>query len=63
MNVVMTGGGSLVELQGTAEKRTFTREELDEVLNLAQGGIEQVIALQRKALLAEEGIAILGEGP
>jgi ribonuclease PH len=62
MNVVMTGSGKLVELQGTAEKRAFSREELEEVLNLAAGAIERVISLQRKVLMDEEGVAVLEEG-
>ncbi len=62
MNVVMTGAGKLVELQGTAEKRAFTRDELDEVLNLAQNGIERIVSLQRRFLNPEEGMATLGEG-
>jgi ribonuclease PH len=62
MNVVMTGGGAMVELQGTAEKRAFSRVELDAVLDLACKGIEQVTWLQNKALFAEDGIAVLGEG-
>jgi ribonuclease PH len=62
MNVVMTGSGNLVELQGTAEKRAFGREELDAVLDLAQKGIEQVVWLQNKALLAEDGTAVLEDG-
>ncbi len=62
MNVVMTGGGDLVELQGTAEKRAFSREELDAVLDLARQGIEQVVWLQNKALFAEDGTAVLEGG-
>jgi ribonuclease PH len=50
MNVVMTGSGGLVELQGTAEGKPFTRPELDRLLELAQGGIARLIALQRAAL-------------
>jgi ribonuclease PH len=50
MNVVMTGGGQFVEVQGTAEGETFTRKELDALLGLAQRGIGQLIAHQRKAL-------------
>ena len=61
MNVVMTGGGAMVELQGTAEKRAFSRAELDAVLDLAQGGIEQVAWLQNKALFAADGTAVMGE--
>ena len=62
MNVVMTGAGSIVELQGTAERRAFSREELDAVLDFARRGIEQVTWLQNKALFAADGVAVLGEG-
>jgi ribonuclease PH len=50
MNVVMTGAGSFVELQGTAEGETFARAELDQLLALAERGIRQLIAEQRRAL-------------
>jgi ribonuclease PH len=50
MNVVMTGADRFVEVQGTAEGRPFARGELDALLNLAQRGIGQLIALQREAL-------------
>jgi ribonuclease PH len=52
MNVVMTGGGGLVEVQGTAEGRPFTRPQLDAMVELAAAGIAQLIALQRTALQA-----------
>jgi ribonuclease PH len=52
MNVVMTGAGKFVEVQGTAEGAPFSRAELDAMLELAQGGIEELFALQRE-LLAE----------
>jgi ribonuclease PH len=52
MNVVMTGSGRFVEVQGTAEKMSFSRGELDELLALAEHGIEQLIEAQR-AVLAE----------
>jgi len=55
MNVVMTGGGRFVEVQGTAEGMPFTRERMDEMLALAGDGIKQLLAAQRKAL--EEGAA------
>ncbi len=51
MNVVMTGSGQFVEVQGTAEQEAFTRRELDELLDLATTGITQIHAAQR-ALLA-----------
>lgn len=50
MNVVMTGSGRFVEVQGTAEGHTFDRQELDALLNLAESGIRQLKSLQRKAL-------------
>lgn len=50
MNVVMTGSGGMVELQGTAEGAPFTRAELDALLTLAQAGIVEIVAAQRKAL-------------
>ncbi len=49
-NIVMTGGGEFVEIQGTAEGRTFTREQLDAQLDLALAGIERLTRLQRNAL-------------
>ena len=49
-NVVMTGAGELVEVQITAEKKPFTRTELDELLDLAAGGIADLISLQKDAL-------------
>jgi len=49
MNVVMTGDGLLVEVQATAEKDPFSRELLDELLDLAAGGIEELTAAQRDA--------------
>lgn len=50
MNVVMTGKGLFVEVQGTAEGAPFSREELDELLELAAGGIGRIHALQREYL-------------
>jgi len=50
LNVVMTGSGGLVEVQGTAEGETFDRTQLDQLLDLASAGIESLIAAQRKAL-------------
>jgi ribonuclease PH len=50
MNVVMTGSGGLVEVQGTAEGQPFSRAELDGMLELAEKGIRQLIAAQRAAL-------------
>jgi ribonuclease PH len=50
MNVVMTGAGGYVEVQGTAEGAPFTRRELDTLLELAEAGIGQLVAAQRAAL-------------
>ena len=50
MNVVMTGDGRLVEVQATAEQEPFTRERLDEMLDLAAVGIEQIAAAQEEAV-------------
>jgi ribonuclease PH len=50
MNVVMRGDGRLVEVQATAERNAFGRDELDRLLDLATGGIEQLVALQREAI-------------
>ncbi len=47
MNVVMTGGGRFVEVQGTAEGQAFTRDELDSLLRLAEAGIAEVVKRQR----------------
>lgn len=46
MNVVMTAGGNFVEVQGTAEGVAFTRVELNSMLDLAEGGIREIIAAQ-----------------
>lgn len=50
MNVVMTGGGDFVELQGTGEEATFTADELSALLDLANKGIAELTVLQRQAL-------------
>jgi ribonuclease PH len=52
MNVVMTSLGGFVEVQGTAEGAPYSREELDAMLRLAEGGINEIIELQRE-LVAE----------
>ena len=49
MNVVMTGDARLVEVQATAERAPFSRDRLDELLELAAGGIEELAAAQREA--------------
>jgi ribonuclease PH len=50
MNVVMTGAGTFVEVQGTAEGAAFSRRELDALLDLAGRGIAQLVAAQKNAL-------------
>jgi len=50
MNVVMTAGGGIIEVQGTAEGAPFNRDELQAMLDLAQRGIAQLVAAQRAAL-------------
>jgi ribonuclease PH len=50
MNVVMTGTGGFVEIQGTAEGEPFTRTEMDAMLALATRGIGELVAAQRRAL-------------
>ena len=50
MNVVMNDAGAFIEVQGTAEGHAFRREELDALLNLAAGGVAELISAQRTAL-------------
>ena len=50
MNVVMTGAGHYVEVQGTAEGQSFSRTEMDQLLALAEKGIAELAELQRRAL-------------
>ena len=50
MNVVMTGSGNIIEVQGTAEGRAFSQEQMVSMLNLAHKGIQQLMKLQNRAL-------------
>jgi ribonuclease PH len=50
MNVVMTGAGGFVEVQGTAEGAAFSRDEMGTLLQLAEKGIRELVAAQREAL-------------
>lgn len=50
MNIIMTGTGQFVELQGTGEEATFSRAELNELLDLGEAGIAQLITIQKQAL-------------
>jgi len=50
MNVVMSGRGEFIEIQGTSERRPFNKQQMDEMLKLAQKGIEELLDLQRNLL-------------
>lgn len=50
MNVAMTNRGEFIEIQGTGEQSTFSKEQLEKMLTLARRGIKQIINLQRKCL-------------
>jgi len=50
MNIVMTGKGEFVEIQGTAERKSFTKEQADSLINLAKKGILELIDIQRNLL-------------
>ncbi len=50
MNVIMTGAEEFVELQGTGEEATFTRHQLNELLDLASEGLQQLFTIQKEAL-------------
>lgn len=50
MNIVMTSKGEFIEIQGTAERRTFNKEQMDKLLLLAKKGIEELIDVQRNLL-------------
>lgn len=50
MNVVMNDGGGFIEVQGTAEGHAFRRAEMDAMLQLAEAGVAQLVALQREAI-------------
>jgi ribonuclease PH len=54
MNIVMTGAGRLVEVQGTAEQGTFGRESLDAMLDLATKGIAELTGHQQEALTGDQ---------
>jgi len=50
MNIVMTGKGEFIEIQGTAERKTFNKEQMDKLLTLAKKGIAELIDIQRNLL-------------
>jgi ribonuclease PH len=49
-NFVMTGDGAVIEIQATAEANPFSRQQLNEMLDLANDGIAELVSLQRAAL-------------
>lgn len=50
MNIVCTGAGKFIEIQGTAEREPFSRDQMDEMLKLAESGINKLFEIQRNAL-------------
>ncbi len=62
MNIVMTGSGGFVEVQGTAEGATFGRDMLNQLLDLAAGGIEEIGKAQAEVLSTAPGPQVRTEG-
>ena len=56
MNIVMTGDGGLVEVQGTAERNLFARKDLDAMIDLAVAGGKEIALLQKSAI--ERGLKL-----
>lgn len=54
MNIVCTGAGKFIEIQGTAEREPFTREQMDQMLILAEKGINQLFTIQRYAINGQQ---------
>jgi ribonuclease PH len=50
MNIVMTGNGKFVEVQGTGEEAPFSRQELDGLLGIAESGLVNIMTIQKQAL-------------
>jgi ribonuclease PH len=50
MNVICTGDGRFIEVQGTAEREPFSRQQMDQLLELAVSGVDQLISIQRKTI-------------
>jgi ribonuclease PH len=50
MNIIMTGDGRFIEVQGTAEREPFSKDDMEKLLALAQKGVEELIVIQKKAL-------------
>ena len=60
MNIVMTGSGKFIEIQGTAEEKPFSRDDYNQMLDLAVGGIQQLIRLQNRIMLEDLDEAGIG---
>lgn len=54
MNIVMTDSGEFIEVQGTGEEASFSRQELNEILDVAEEGIKEIIGLQKEVLSTNE---------
>lgn len=63
MNVVMTESGEFIEVQGTGEEATFSRSELDKLLDLAEDGIQKLFAFQKQALTKASSLSQQGSQP
>jgi ribonuclease PH len=50
MNIIMTGDGRFVEIQGTAEREPFKKEEMNKLISLAEKGIKELVTAQKKVL-------------
>ena len=61
MNIVMTGSGKFIEIQGTAEEKPFSRDDYDQMLDLAVGGIQQLVRLQNRMMLENLNEACIGD--
>ena len=61
MNIVMTGSGQFIEIQGTAEEKPFSRDDYNQMLDLAVGGIQQLIRLQNRMMLENLDEACTGD--
>jgi ribonuclease PH len=56
MNVVMTGAGHFVEVQGTAEGEAFSRADMNAMLALAEKGIGELVQIQQQALVQQQAL-------
>jgi len=50
MNIIMTGSGKFIEIQGTAERNPFSKNQLEELFDLGKKGIKELVSIQRKEL-------------